>query len=96
MKLIPVITEKTTLEAKNGKYTFLVPVSLTKLELKRVLIDSLGVHPVSVWTQTLHKRVKKGIRGNIKKRALRKKAVIVLKEKEKIDLFESKKERTKK
>lgn len=96
MKLIPVITEKTTFEAKNGKYTFLVPFSMTKLELKKVLKESFSVHATSVWMQTLHERIKRGIRGNLKKRPLRKKAIVVLKDKEKLDFFETKKEGKKK
>jgi len=95
MNIIPVITEKSMLDAKAGKYTFNVDPGLNKNQIKDLLGKVFGVHVVTVKTLTYKGRVKKNFKGNKITVAKIKKAIITLKDKEKIDLFETKEEKKK-
>ena len=90
-KLVPIITEKTTNDATNGRYTFLVDKNLNKFQIKQLVEETFGVHVVSVATINMHAEKKRTISGKIKKIKPTKKAMVTLKEKESIDLFEEKK-----
>ncbi|MFV1917265.1 MAG: 50S ribosomal protein L23 [Patescibacteria group bacterium] len=91
MKLIPVLTEKSLEEAKKGKYTFLVDRGLTKYQIRKLVNGVFDVNATRVRTINLKGETKKTISGRKKIIQPTKKAIITLKEKEKIDLFETKK-----
>lgn len=90
MKFTPILTEKSLQLAKQGKYTFWVGRNLKKKEIKIFVEEIFTVHVVSVRTMNY----KGGIKTNLKRRKItvpdRKKAIVVLKEGEKIGLFETK------
>lgn len=94
MKLKPILTEKSLNLARSGKYSFWVDKNLLKSQIKKILGEVFGVHVTSVRTI----KYKGGIRINLRRRKIkipeRKKAVVTLKEGEKIDLFETKEEKS--
>jgi large subunit ribosomal protein L23 len=89
MKLIPVLTEKSLNEAKKGNYTFWINKRLNKNQIKKLISEIFGVHVVRVRTVNVEGEVKRTLRGRKQVIQPRKKAIVILKEKEKIDLFES-------
>jgi len=93
MKVLPILTEKSLNLAKAGKYSFWLNVALTKTRIKKLISEIYGVHVTSVKTL----RYKGGERKNTQGRKIRiperKKAIATLKEGEKIDVFEVKKEK---
>ena len=91
MKLEPVITEKSTRLAEEGKYTFRVNIGLNKFKIKKIIEEVFGVHVTSVKTIKERGETKKNFRGRIRVIKPQKKAIVTLGEKEKIDLFETKK-----
>ena len=78
-------------EAEKGKYSFWVNVNMTKYQIKHLISEVFDVHVVSVKTLTTKKEVKKTQAGKKKIKKPRKKAIVTLKPKEKIDLFEESK-----
>jgi len=90
MKLIPILTEKSLQLAKQGKYSFWLDRNLKKKEIKKLIGEIFTVHVMSVRTMNY----KGGVKTNLKRRKVtipsRKKAIVVLKEGEKIALFETK------
>lgn len=93
MKLIPVITEKSTEEAKKGKYTFRVDLHSTKDQIRRKIEEIFNVHVTNINTIRVAGEKKKTIYGKKKTVKPGKKAVVTLKDKETIDLFETKKDK---
>ncbi len=93
MKIQPVITEKTTELAKQGKYTFRFGLNFTKHQIKKVINELFDVHVVGVRTIKSHGEVKRSMsrRKKIVRPSI--KAIVWLKEKETIDIFESKKKK---
>ena len=91
MKITPVLTEKSLGLAKDGKYTFWVEKNMTKPEIKAAIDRIFGVNSKSVRTMKFRSTVKKNIRGQKIRIPEKKKAIVSLAEKEKIDLFEEKK-----
>lgn len=89
--LEPIITEKSTKLAEDGKYTFRVEFGLNKFQIKKLIEEVFGVHVTSVRTAKIAGEKKRTILG--RKRIIKpsQKAIVTLKEKEKIDLFETKK-----
>lgn len=88
MKLKPIITERSLSEAKKGNYTFFVDRNLTKFQIKNLVSQVFGVTVTKVRTINKigeHKRNYQGKKRYIKPQ---KKAMVTLKEKDKIDLFE--------
>jgi ribosomal protein L23 len=88
LKIKPILTEKSVEDAKGGRYSFWVPLRLTKHQIKKFIGEAFGVHVVKVRTQTRAGGVKTTL---TRKKVIikpRKKAIVSLKEKEKIDLFE--------
>lgn len=88
--LAPIITEKSTLDAKNGKFTFKVAKESDKPEVKKAVEEVFKVDVVSVATQMIkgrRKRVGK-LRIEVSERPW-KKATVKLAEGQKIDLFET-------
>lgn len=89
-KLKPIQTEKSLNQAKDGQYTFKVDISLDKSAIKRLLKEAFGVDCVKVKTISYKKTVSKNYRGVKKTGKAYKKALVMLKEGQKIDLFEKK------
>lgn len=87
-KLIPVLTEKSIRMAKDGSYTFRVDSSLTKSVIKVLIEDTFGVNVKNVRTIKEHGGVKRTWRGRKRETMPSKKAIVSLKGKDKIDLFE--------
>lgn len=88
MKFEPVISEKTMGLAKEGKYTFRVEKSWNKFQIARIVEEQFGVHVTRVWTIKVPGEIKKTYTGRKRVILSGKKAIVTLKEKEKIDLFE--------
>ena len=91
MKLEPVITEKSTLLTKERKYTFRVDKRATKSAIKEAVSQTFGVKVLEIRTLKEPGEVRRGMSG--RKRVIKptKKAIVKLSEKDKIDLFETKK-----
>ena len=87
----PVISEKSLSDAKKGYYTFYVNRGLTKYQIRKMISDLFGVTVIKVRTMNLRGGVRKNYLGKKVTRKPKKKAIVTLKEKEKIDLFEEKK-----
>ena len=89
----PLITEKMTniSAAQAGKYGFLVSPKANKIETKKAIEKKFDVHVVDVRTINHPGKIKSQFRKSGKfegKTARSKKAIITLKEGEKIELFE--------
>jgi large subunit ribosomal protein L23 len=87
-KLIPVFTEKSLDNAKKGKYTFRVEKGLTKNKIKDLVEKTFGVNVAKVWTMNESGELKRTMYGRKRKIMPKKKAIVSLKGKEKIDIFE--------
>jgi large subunit ribosomal protein L23 len=89
--LKPVFTEKSTKMAKEGKYSFWVEPNADKMGLKSLISKLFGVHVTSI--KTIKKAGEKGrtARGKRFNRLASKKAIVTIKEGEKMDIFEESK-----
>lgn len=85
-----IFTEKTTRLAKEGKYTFRVGMGFTKSELKSEISKIFGVHVRSIKTVKIGPEEKRNSKGKKQFLSGIKKAIVSLKEGEKIDLFHEK------
>ncbi|MEK7546837.1 MAG: 50S ribosomal protein L23 [Patescibacteria group bacterium] len=81
----PHITEKATDLSKAGKYVFMVELSSTKNEIKKALKKIYGIDVVKIKTVTRHPKVKK-FRNKAGARSGHKKAIVTLKEGQKIEI----------
>lgn len=88
MKLEPIISEKTMGLAKEAKYTFRVDRNWNKFQIAEIIEKFFKVHVTSVRTVKEPGQVKKSNSGRKRVIAPGKKAIVTLKDKEKIDLFE--------
>lgn len=75
----PIITEKSTAQTAQGKYTFKVEKKVSKGDIRRAVEKLFGVKVLDVKTANVRG---KGVRSDWKK------AVVTLKEGDKIDIFE--------
>lgn len=91
MKLTPVLTEKATNEAKRGNYTFSVDRMWNKNQIRREIERVFSVHVKRIRTVAVSGEVKKDNKGYRKAKLPGKKAIVTLADKEKIDLFKTKK-----
>jgi large subunit ribosomal protein L23 len=89
MYIKPVLTEKSLNEAKKGKYTFFVEPGLNKFQ--KLINETFSVHVVTIKSMIIKREVKRIYTGRKRIIQPKKKVVVTLKEKEKIDLFEAKK-----
>jgi large subunit ribosomal protein L23 len=89
-QLEPILTEKSLKDAKSGNYTFWAERHLTKSQIKRLIDEIFGVQVLGVRTMNYKSEVKKGLWGRKRSLPARRKIVVRLKEKQKIDLFEVK------
>lgn len=90
MKLIPILTEKSLQQKKEGFYAFWVDTKMDKKSIKKVVEKVFEVHVISVRTINFKGGQKRSFRGQIQKIKARKKALVALKDGESIDLFEEK------
>lgn len=85
----PVITEKSTRLAAEGKYVFKVVAQARKPAIAKAVKDSFGVKVVDVKTLIMPGKTKRTGRGRkLTKTAGWKKAIVVLSRGEKIELLE--------
>ena len=87
----PVFTEKSMRLASQGKYTFLVETSSDKAGLKDLISKLFKVHVKTIRTLKTGGEIKRNSKGVKVHKLNTKKAIVTLKEGEKIDLFEEKK-----
>lgn len=93
----PVVTEKTTIEEGNGRYTFIVNSKATKIDIKNAILHLYGIKVKQVTVRPTPKKTRLVGRGReIVKRQTVKKASITLPKGEKMDLYKFKKETNKK
>lgn len=86
--ITPIFTEKSLQLAKDGQYSFWVGRKSNKMALKSEIARLFGVHVVSIRTISTSGEKGRNARG-VKFTTIRnKKAIVTLKDKEKIDLFE--------
>ncbi len=91
MKIEPVISEKSMRLAGEGKYTFRVERNMNKFQIRELIEKIFGVNVTRIWTVKVPGETKRTAKGRKKIILPGKKAIVTLKEKEKIDLFETKK-----
>jgi large subunit ribosomal protein L23 len=89
----PVFTEKSTKMAKEAKYSFWVEPNDDKMNLKTEIARLFGVHVTSI--RTVRKGGEKGRNARGKKfdKLASKKAIVTIKDGEKIDVFEESKKK---
>lgn len=90
MKIEPIITEKSMNLAEKGHYTFRVGNTMNKFEIKQLVESTFKVHVTDVRTLIQKGEVKRGFSRRSRIVPDFKKAIVTLKDKEKIDLFEVK------
>ncbi|MBU0650615.1 50S ribosomal protein L23 [bacterium] len=81
----PIITEKNTRMIEDNKYVFEVAMDSNKIEIKKAIEDIFKVHVKKV-NVSKTKRKEKRVRHNLGMTSEKKKAIVTLKEGEKIEL----------
>lgn len=85
----PIITERSMSDAKNGKFTFAAVQNAHKNDIKQAIEKIYSVHVVSISSSMIKGRSKRvGKKRTVKNATHYKKAIVTLKEGEKIDIFE--------
>ncbi len=85
----PIITEKSMRQTAQNKYTFEVNKKATKKQIKRAVQKTFGVDVLNVQTINVKgKAVRRGPRRVLKKKSDWKKAIVTLKEGDKVEVFE--------
>jgi large subunit ribosomal protein L23 len=93
----PVVTEKTTIEETNGRYTFIVNSKATKIDIKNAVRQLYGVDVKQVTVRPTPQKIRLVGRGReIVKRQRVKKASVTLAKGERMDLYKFTKEKAKK
>jgi len=88
-KIEPVITEKTMEMAKRSWYTFAAPIDLNKNELKNLIKDIFKVEVLKIRTVVVKGKRRRSARSRkIHQLPDWKKTMVLLKEGQKIDLFD--------
>ncbi len=89
MLIKPIITEKAVAEMPHNRYYFRVATGANKTEIKKAVEKLFAVNVTAVQTATMPgKKYRSGRRWMIRQRADWKKAMVTLKEGQKIDLIE--------
>ena len=83
----PIITEKSTEQQENGKYSFKVNKRANKKEIMKAVKDTFAVEPVSCNIMNIRGK-KKRVRYKLGYTSSWKKAIVTLKEGDKIEIFE--------
>lgn len=91
MKLLPILTEKSLGEAQKGNYTFLVDRKWNKGKIAEAVTKVFDVKVSKVRTINYKSVTKKNNLGRKRIIPGKKKAMVTLSGKDKIDLFEAKK-----
>jgi large subunit ribosomal protein L23 len=89
-KIIPLLTEKTLNDAKERKFTFWVDNSWNKYKIAQKIAELYKVEIKSVRTINYKKVRRRNHLGRYRVIPSRKKAIVSLKGKGKIDIFETK------
>lgn len=89
--MTPIFTEKSLKLAKQGKYSFWVDKNANKLFIKSAVAKAFGVHVTDIKTISVKGETKRNAKGKKSRLTGGKKAIVSLKEGEKIDIFEEKK-----
>ncbi len=89
--ITPVFTEKSLKQAREGKYTFWVSRNADKAGIKSEIARTFGVKVVSIKTTKIGSETGRNARGNKYAKVGSKKAVVILKDGDKIDIFEESK-----
>ena len=87
MKLTPIFTEKSMMQAKSGLYGFWVLPTFSKNQIKKSIEDAFEVKVGSIRTQNYKKNVSRSMRGKTVTKQAKKKVLVTLKT-GKIDIFE--------
>lgn len=88
-KIIPVFTEKSLRNAKEGKYTFRVEKNLNKYQIKQLVEENFDVEVGSVNTMNEKDLEKINLKGKKRKIKGKKKVIVSLKGDKKIDIFDN-------
>ncbi|WP_276901756.1 50S ribosomal protein L23 [Dialister micraerophilus] len=83
----PIVTEKSTALMEEGKYTFQVPLNVTKIEIRQAVEQVFNVKVQAVNTMRYEGKMKRLGRTQ-GRRSDWKKAIVTLKPGETIELFE--------
>ncbi|WP_276874956.1 50S ribosomal protein L23 [Dialister micraerophilus] len=83
----PIVTEKSTALMEQGKYTFQVPLNVTKIEIRQAVEQVFNVKVQAVNTMRYEGKMKRLGRTQ-GRRSDWKKAIVTLKPGETIELFE--------
>ncbi|AEG58597.1 50S ribosomal protein L23 [Desulforamulus ruminis] len=83
----PVVTEKSTALLADNKYTFIVELNANKTEIKKAVEEIFKVKVENVNTMRVKGKTKR-VRQFTGKTPDRKKAIVTLKEGDKIEIFE--------
>jgi len=86
--LKPVFTEKSLKMAKQGKYTFWVDAKTDKISIKAEIARVFGVHVTDINTIKKAGEAGRTARGRKFNKLASKKAVVMIKSGEKIDIYE--------
>jgi large subunit ribosomal protein L23 len=93
----PIQSEKSMQNSELGRYSFWVPVNMTKSEIKERINKIFNVKVKSIRTIKSKKTTRRNLRGQFVTTMPRKKAIVILSGDQKIDAFgEEKKKKTKK
>ncbi len=85
----PVVTEKSMLGVQKGNYTFSVDPAATKGQIKEAVESIFGVNVVEIRTVMIKgKKKRRGSKRSVVTQGKKKKAIVTLKEGQKIALFE--------
>lgn len=85
----PLITEKSVQDAKSGKFSFVVAKTASKIDIKKAVEKKFSVNVVDIATSIVKGRTKRsGTRRTEIQLPVYKKAVVSLKEGQKIDMFD--------
>lgn len=95
--LAPVITERSLSRTENKEYTFVVPKSSTKFQIKTAIEEAFGVSVKALRTITIKGKTKRvGKQSLFYQTADKKLAIAKVSEKDKIDLFDTEEKKLKK
>ena len=91
--LTPIFTEKSLKLARTGMYSFWTERTATKSSIKAEVAKVFKVHVTKIKTLVSASEIKRNTRGMKLKTMPAKKAIVMLKEGEKIDIFEETKKK---
>ncbi len=86
--LSPVVSEKSYGAVQDNRYSFFVDLRATKPEIKRIIQEVFKVKVLNISTISVRSKPKR-LGRSVGRSSRRKKAVVTLRKKDKIDFFES-------